>query len=313
MTLGTNTQGGELSSIPHILPYQGSKRKLAERILSLAPSHRHRLIEPFAGSAAVTVHAAYRNLAEHYVIGEVLKPLADLWQLVVADPDRLSAGYRKIWEKEGDLYLEVRNEFNRSADPVLFLYLMARCVKAAIRFNSEGQFNQSADKRRRGMHPDRMSQNIHAVSSILSGKTTVRCSDYADLLDDAGPSDLVYLDPPWQGTSTRRDTRYALTLELGRLINDLDKLNCRGVPFLLSFDGRCGDRRYGEDLPSELGLRRLDLYAGRSTQSTLAGRDEHTIESLYVSQAIVRSFPAEVLERFSQRPGQATMAFGGEG
>ena len=44
--------------IPHPIPYQGSKRGIAEAILAYFPQHVTRLIEPFAGSAAVTLAAA---------------------------------------------------------------------------------------------------------------------------------------------------------------------------------------------------------------------------------------------------------------
>jgi len=35
--------------IPHPIPYQGSKRQLAEKIASFIPSNIGRFIEPFAG------------------------------------------------------------------------------------------------------------------------------------------------------------------------------------------------------------------------------------------------------------------------
>jgi DNA adenine methylase len=39
-------------------------------------------------------------------------------------------------------------------------------------------------------------------------------------------------------------------------------------------------------LPAKLHLTLVELEAGRSTQSTLLGRDEMTIESLYLSPAL---------------------------
>ena len=36
-------------SVPHPIPYQGSKRGLAPIILAYFPSHFRRLVEPFAG------------------------------------------------------------------------------------------------------------------------------------------------------------------------------------------------------------------------------------------------------------------------
>ena len=44
--------------LPHPIPYQGSKRNLADQILRLFPEQFESLIEPFAGSAAITIASA---------------------------------------------------------------------------------------------------------------------------------------------------------------------------------------------------------------------------------------------------------------
>jgi site-specific DNA-adenine methylase len=45
--------------IPHPIPYQGSKRNLASEILRFFPANIVRLIEPFAGSAAISIASAF--------------------------------------------------------------------------------------------------------------------------------------------------------------------------------------------------------------------------------------------------------------
>jgi DNA adenine methylase len=114
----------------------------------------------------------------------------------------------------------------------------------------------------------------------------VRHADFLALLADARPGDLVYLDPPWLGTTNGKDRRYHQGLAATRLLTGLADLRARGVPFLLSYDGSCGDRSYAPPLPEALGLTRVELSAGRSSQATLAGRSEITIESLYLSPGI---------------------------
>ena len=52
--------------VPHPIPYQGSKRNLASAILDYFPEHVYTLVEPFAGSAAMTLAAAARNAAARY-------------------------------------------------------------------------------------------------------------------------------------------------------------------------------------------------------------------------------------------------------
>ncbi|MGH7489019.1 MAG: hypothetical protein ACREMY_25965, partial [bacterium] len=66
------------------------------------------------------------------------------------------------------------------------------------------------------------------------------------------------------------------------LVEGLAQLRARKVPFALSYDGATGGRHYGPALPAHLRLAHLLLDAGRSAQATLSGRDERTIESLYL-------------------------------
>jgi DNA adenine methylase len=274
---------------PHPIPYQGSKRRLAAAILRHAPPAR-RLIEPFAGSAAVTLAAAARGMAGRFVIADRLAPLAGLWRAILDEPAATAGGYQRVWQAQARdpaaHFAAARVRFNRTGDPVLLLYLLARCVKNAVRFNGAGEFNQAPDHRRRGVHPDRMRRNIARAAELLAGRAEVHAADFADVLADAGADDLVYLDPPYQGVSGGRDPRYVAGVDLPRLVEQLEELNRRGVRYLLSFDGRTGEKHYGVPLPRGLGLRRVQLAAGRSSQATLSGRVADTVESLYLSPAL---------------------------
>lgn len=271
---------------PHPIPYQGSKRLLAGAILAHAGTGYRTLYEPFAGSAAVTLAASARGLAQRFVIGDALAPLVRLWRAILEAPGPLAAAYERVWRGQAgraDHYETVRERFNRAGAPADLLYLLARCVKSAVRFNARGEFNQSADRRRRGTAPARMRREIEGAHALLGGRARAACGDATELIASATPRDLVYLDPPWQGTSSGKDRRYVAGLSRERLVTEvLEPLVARGVPFLLSYDGTTGDRRYGEALPDHLGLARVALRAGRSAQATLLGRDEETIESLYV-------------------------------
>jgi len=276
-------------SAPHPIPYQGSKRRLAAAILRHA-TPAERLVEPFAGSAAITLAAAARGLAKEFLLADRLAPLAALWRAIVEQPAATARRYERLWRGQGGdpaaHFAAVRDRFNRSGDPVLLLYLLARCVKNAVRFNGDGAFNQAPDHRRRGMHPDRMRRHIARAAGLLAGRCEIRAADFAEVLAGAGPRDLVYLDPPYQGVSRGRDPRYVAGLDLPRLLDALEDMNRRQVRYLLSFDGCTGEVEYGPPLPGELRLHRVALAAGRSTQATLSGRVAHTVESLYLSPAL---------------------------
>jgi len=274
--------------IAHPIPYQGSKRRIANLILKLVENVEIDVFyEPFCGSAATTLAAAAKNIASSYYINDSLVPLGKLWELILNAPESLATSYGEIWlghvNRSHEHYYEMREQFNADQDPAKLLYLLARCVKNAVRFNSRGEFNQSTDQRRLGTRPEKMRREIFGANKILSGITKVNTIDYRELLKEARPGDFVYLDPPWQGTSTKKDNRYFQQLDLVGLIASLKDLNERRVPFLLSFDGRLGSKQYGVTLPVDLNLTRLEINAGRSSQATLSGNDAVTFESLYIS------------------------------
>jgi DNA adenine methylase len=250
------------------------------------------LFEPFAGSAAVALAALSAGRAARVHLNDSLKPLMALWRQIVDRPEEISLAYAEIWKGQhrdpAAYYERVRAEFNRSGSPETLLFLLARCVKSAVRFNADGEFNQSADRRRRGTRPETMRQNILGASRLLAGRTRSSAVDYARVLGRATRRDLVYLDPPYQGISGTRDTRYHRQLDFERFVREIRKLQQRSVPFIISLDGRCGERAYGEPLPRDLGLTRIEVQAGRSAQATLSGRNEITYESLYLSPGLRR-------------------------
>ena len=284
------TEGPERKA-PHPIPYQGSKRLLARHILRFFPNDLELLVEPFAGSAAVSIAAASRGRCSRFHLNDINKPLMALWHDIVHRPTVVSDAYETLWRAQvGDenrYYARVREQFNLTGRTDYFLYLLARCVKASVRYNSNGQFNQSPDNRRRGRNPREMRDDIFAVSHLFSRRVRLSSLDYRKVLLLATEDDLVYMDPPYQGTCGRRDSRYCTGVDFDEFTTELRRLTDRGVSFMLSYDGRTGNKTYGRPLPDYLNLHRIELDAGRSSQATLLGRDDVTYESLYLSEPLV--------------------------
>jgi DNA adenine methylase len=276
--------------LPHPIPYQGSKRNLADQILRYFPESFDRLIEPFAGSAAITIASAYYFKAHRFVINDINEPLIILWNTIINDPKTIIKHYHDIWHgqigNEEQYYYQIREAFNSTRKPEYLLFLLAKCVKAAVRYNAQGDFNQSPDKRRLGRNPEAMREDILRVSQLLKGKTEILSNDYRHLLDMATADDLVYMDPPYQGTGVNGGFNYAGNIEFDNFVVSLFELNNRQVPFILSYDGRTGDKTYGNPLPERLNLTKIEINAGRSSQATLLNRREFTYEALYLSPTL---------------------------
>jgi DNA adenine methylase len=279
------------SGVPHPIPYQGSKRLLAGEILSRIPDKIGRLVEPFAGSAAISLAASQAGLASSFWINDAHAPLIFLWDAILNRPASLSKSYERLWiEQDGrerEYFNFVRDMFNKDQRPEHFLYLLARCVKAAIRYNSNGEFNNTPDNRRKGAKPKEMSERIAGASALLAKKTLLTSRDYKDVLLKCGAGDLIYMDPPYQGVCLNRDNRYAPKVDHEEFWDCLDKLNKNDCLYVVSYDGRTGTKQYGQKMPARLRLKHLELCAGRSTQATLLGQDHLTYESLYLSPALV--------------------------
>jgi DNA adenine methylase len=287
--------------LPHPIPYQGSKRNLADQILRLFPEHFDSLIEPFAGSAAITIASAYYFKANSFIVNDVNEPLINLWDTIINDPKSIIKSYHDIWHgqhgNEEEYYYQIRDRFNETKQPEYLLFLLAKCVKAAVRYNAQGGFNQSPDKRRLGRNPAAMRDDILRVSQLLKGKVQLHSQDYKQIIDLATSDDLVYMDPPYQGTGVNGGFNYAGNIEFDNFVASLFELNYNNVPYILSYDGRTGDKTYGIPLPEKLNLTKIEINAGRSSQATLLSRSEITYEAVFLSPALISKIDLQKVSR----------------
>ena len=132
-----------------------------------------------------------------------------------------------------------------------------------------------------------MRRQILGVSSLLSGKTHLSATDFRNVVFNAKKSDLIYMDPPYQGTSAAKDRRYYNTLAYNEFVDALSVMNNRHLSYIVSYDGQTGEKIHGRSLPPELSLVRIEIRAGRSSQATLLGTNRQTIESLYLSPTLM--------------------------
>ena len=283
--------------VPHPFPYQGSKRSIARYILPNIPTDVGRLIEPFCGSAAISIAAAAYGLAEKFALNDVNFGLMTLWYEILERPAQLTKEYERLWYEQQsnrkEYFFRVRAKFNATHEPHHLLYLLARIVKGSVRYSSDGQFNQAPDNRRAGMRPETMRQQILGVSKLLAGATCLSASDFRESIMTATSTDVVYLDPPYQGISFARDHRYYQGLSYNELVDVLALMNLNGISYLVSYDGRTGEKHHGQSLPCDLELRHLEIHAGKSSQATLLGERRETVESLYLSPALVNRLDSD--------------------
>ena len=244
--------------------------------------------------AAITIAVSKEQRARQYYINDINKPVICLLRAAIDTPADLVKKYTKLWTEQFDYseghikhFYHIRDCFNageQTAENIL--YLFARCVKGSVRYGKNGNFNQSPDKRRHGTNPKNIAENVYAISALLKGKTTFSSVDYRQILETAVPGDLVYMDPPYQGVSKARDSRYFAGIRFDDFLEAVETLNRKGVDCVISYDGLRGGKEYGNELPQSLHCTKFLLNAGLSAQATLLGKRDTTYEALYVSERL---------------------------
>ena len=136
-----------------VIKWSGSKRYVAPE-LSKYISKQKRYIEPFIGGGAML---PFRQIA-NAVASDIIPELVNLWKQIQSNPARVAEEYQIGWDrlqKEGhSVYYEVRECFNKTKNEFDFLFLTRTCVNGLIRYNTNGEFNNSMHKNRPGIYPE---------------------------------------------------------------------------------------------------------------------------------------------------------------
>ena len=262
-----------------VIKWSGSKRSQAAQIIQYLPNRYNSYYEPFIGGGSI-LYAVNPHKA---ICGDICEPLISLWNKIKDCPDELAEEYRIRWtrlqEENYLVYYEIRDQFNRTKQPEDLLFLSRTCVNGLIRFNAEGQFNNSLHHTRPGIDPDRLKTIIHDWSSHIQG-AEFYAKDYRETTSDAKQGDLVYLDPPYFHTKGR----YYGTIDYNAFLSYLEDLNRRGIKFILSFDGMRGKETFTVNLPHELYKRHEFIPSGNSSFKKVMDKQSiQVLESLYLN------------------------------
>lgn len=261
-----------------VVKWTGSKRSVAVDIAEKLPEY-DTYYEPFVGSGAVL----YGENPDRALAGDKCEPLVELWRLIRDSPDEVAEYYRQAWQRlqdEGeDVYYEVRSQFNDDRDPRKLLFLTRTSVNGLTRFNSDGEFNASLHLSRPGVKPSSFARTATKWSRRLDG-VEFRCEDYATLLGEASPDDVVFLDPPYFNT----ETLYYGEFDADRFLDELKALADEGVRYALTLDGSAGDHEYETDVPAWAYEEKYPLHTGTSPyRKVVSGETADVTQTLYLN------------------------------
>jgi len=195
------------------LKWAGNKYRLLNQILPSLPKAR-RLIEPFAGSAALFINSDYPS----YWLCEINNDLVELF-LCVKNEGESFITYCETYFLENNnsetQYYLLRDKFNQSTDlrerAALFLYLNRHGYNGLCRYNSKGIFNVPFGQIKRAYFPRKEMLYFHKKSTEA---TFTRC-DFRETFKVATSEDLIYCDPPYSPRSQSSNFSSYTDIEFG--------------------------------------------------------------------------------------------------
>ena len=231
----------------------GNKKKLINKgLIELFPKNINRFIEPFAGSAIVSMNVE----ANEYHINDSDAHLYDLYNLFKTNDaeDIISHVNKRVDEyglarertkrnefKDKDKidqyknnYMSFRKHYNKNKDVLDFYALMFYSFSQQFRFNSKGEFNMPCGN-------DCFSETnkqyiINGCSFFKYNIVKISNKDFCDLeIDNMEDSDFIYLDPPYFNTTATYNEKNGWTEnDENRLYSFCEELTRRNIKFAMS-------------------------------------------------------------------------------
>lgn len=229
------------SALRPFLKWAGGKRQLLPELLRYAPESYGRYYEPFIGGGALLLTLqpgqatiSDRNLELINCYQVVKESVEDLIEHLQQHRNEKTYFYQvRGWDREATFADKTRVQ--RAAR---IIFLNKTCYNGLFRVNSKGQFNAPFGRYKNPTIAD--ARVLRNISQYLNqANVTILQSDFATTVADAGQSDFVYFDPPYDPVSTTASfTSYSRNgfdrTEQQRLKLVVDELTRRECKVLLS-------------------------------------------------------------------------------
>jgi DNA adenine methylase len=219
------------------LKWAGGKYRLLHHIHNVLPKG-NRLIEPFAGSAAVFLNTQYNK----YIIADTNSELINLYSFLQTEKNSFIKYCRHFFIPENnskEKYHQLRDKFNSTKNKrlkaALFLYLNRHGYNGLCRYNSQGKYNVPFGLHNKPFFP------LEAMSYFInqSQKASFIQADFTQTMQKAKKGDVIYCDPPYVPlTETANFTHYhrqnfSLDAQI-KLAQEAERLANKHIPVIIS-------------------------------------------------------------------------------
>ena len=219
------------------LKWAGNKFRIIERIQKTLPQGK-RLIEPFAGSAAVFLNTDY----EQYLVTDTNPDLIHLYNILKSDGEHFIRQCRRYftprYNNEEEFY-KLREKFNKTKDinkrAVLFVYLNRHGYNGLCRYNSKGGFNVPFGRYKAPYFPEKEMTFFHKKAQAAE----FAIAGFDEVIQSAKKGDVIYCDPPYVPLSASANfTTYSAAgfsmTEQQQLADLAGEISNKGIPILIS-------------------------------------------------------------------------------
>jgi DNA adenine methylase len=197
----------EFEPLTPFVKWAGGKRWAADTLAALIDPllaiTGGRYFEPFLGGGAVALALRSGNAQ---TLGDFCAPLTGLWWWLRRDAAALVDAIDLSWDNTKDGYYYIRHQFNEhghfsAKDPTpsaRMLWLNHSCFNGLYRENADGGFNVPWGKRKSIAIPSR--ERLIAIQDRLWNTSIQIGQDFAETLRRVREGDVVFADPPYDGT-----------------------------------------------------------------------------------------------------------------
>jgi DNA adenine methylase len=219
------------------LKWAGNKYRVLEMITKALPPGK-RLIEPFSGSAAVSLNTNYSR----YWLNDLNQDLIDLYRQLADCASEYIDYAASFFTEENNQeknYYQLREVFNNTNDNLersaLFLYLNRHSYNGLCRYNKKGLFNAPFGSYKKIYFP----KNELTLFAEKAKHIKLTHESFEKVMQRAKPGDVVYCDPPYVPLSdTANFTKYYQhdfgTTEQEQLADLAEMLANNGISVIIS-------------------------------------------------------------------------------
>lgn len=216
-----------------ILKWAGNKTAVMHELKKHLPAGPQ-LVEPFAGSCAVMMATEY----PHYLVADINPDLINLYKHIAFDYEKFILNAKGFFSgtNSAESYYNIRQDFNHSAEitdfwkAIFFLYLNRHGYRGLCRYNLNGHFNVPYGNYKNPYFPE---SEIRAFAEKAQRATFI-CASYDETLALLQTGDVVYCDPPYDGTFSGYHTAGFTEEDQYHLASILERRSSEGHPVIVS-------------------------------------------------------------------------------